>query len=291
MTETTGSKPPVGVVGAGQMGVGVALCFARAGHPVTVADPSPQARATAPGRLRRDLRLAALTGGGRPDVAQIGARVGWTGDLAELCDAAFVVECAVERQPVKEDLFRRLDAICPPHAILASCTSAIPIAALAAATSRPDRVLGTHFMNPAAVKPAVEVVRASATSEETLRRTLDLLTAIGKSPIVVCDAPGFVTNRVLMLTINEAAAVVHEGTATPAVVDQVFRECFGHPTGPLATADLIGLDTVLDTLHVLYAHTSDPRFLPSPLLVKLVEEGRTGRKRSAGFHTYPPTTA
>ncbi|MEU1055523.1 3-hydroxyacyl-CoA dehydrogenase family protein [Streptomyces sp. NPDC005876] len=287
MTETTGSKPPVGIVGAGQMGVGVALCFARAGHPVTVTDPSAEARATAPARLRRGLLHAALAGGERPDVAGTAARVVWTGDPAALGEAVFVVECAVERRPVKEEVFRALDAICPPDTVLASCTSAIPIAALAAVTSRPDRVLGTHFMNPAAVRPAVEVVRAATTGEETLRRTLGLLTAIGKSPIVVSDAPGFVTNRVLMLTINEAATVVHEGTATPEVVDQVFRECFGHPTGPLATADLIGLDTVLDTLHVLHAHTSDPRFLPSPLLVKLVEEGRTGRKRSAGFHTYP----
>ncbi|MGW7521357.1 3-hydroxyacyl-CoA dehydrogenase family protein [Streptomyces sp. NPDC054796] len=290
MTETVQDLDPVGVVGAGQMGVGVALCFARAGHQVTVTEPSPEARETAPRRLRRGLRQAVLSGGERPDVAAVLARVHWTADLADLHRSAFVVECAAERQPLKEDIFRELDRICPQHTILASCTSAVPVAALAAVTSRPDRVLATHFMNPAPVKTAVEVARGAATSPATLQRTLDLLVSLGKSPVVVADAPGFVTNRVLMLTINEAATVVHEGTATPAVVDRIFRDCFGHPTGPLATADLIGLDTVVDTLNVLYAHTDDPRFLPSPLLAKLVAEGRTGRKSASGFHTYPTAT-
>jgi 3-hydroxybutyryl-CoA dehydrogenase len=290
MTAAPDTPQPVGVVGAGQMGVGVAACFARAGHPVTVADPSPDARQSAPRRLRQGLRHAVLSGGGRGgrlDLAAVAARVRWTDDMAGLREAAFVVECAVERQPVKEDLFRQLDRLCPPEAILASCTSAIPIASLAAVTGRQDRVVGTHFMNPAPAKPAVEVIRAPATSEETLRRTTGLLVSLGKSPIVVSDGPGFVTNRVLMLTVNEAATVVHQGTASPATVDQIFRDCFGHPTGPLATADLIGLDTVVDTLNVLHAHTGDPRFHPSPLLLKLVAEGRTGRKRKAGFHDYP----
>ena len=277
----------IAVVGAGQMGVGVALCFARAGHRVTVVDPSDEARAGAPARLRQGLRHAALARRERVDFEEVGARITWTADLGGAGGAGFVVECATERQELKEDLFRGLDKICGPETILASCTSAIPIASLAAVTARADRVLGTHFMNPAPVKPAVEVIRGRATGDDTLQRTLDLLGAIGKSPIVVADAPGFVTNRVLMLTINEAAAVVHEGTAAPDVVDRIFRECFGHPTGPLATADLIGLDTVVDTLIVLYDHTGDARFTPCPLLLELVAAGRTGRKRSAGFHTYP----
>ncbi|MEO3756644.1 3-hydroxyacyl-CoA dehydrogenase family protein, partial [Streptomyces sp. B6B3] len=261
-SDSTDSTPPlgvvgvVGVVGAGQMGVGVAACFARAGHPVTVVDPSADARTSAPKRLRQGLRHAMLSGGEKVDLAAVAARVRWTDELDALGAATFVVECAVERQPVKEDLFRRLGRLCPPGTILASCTSAIPIASLAAVTGHQDRVLGTHFMNPAPAKPAVEVVRAETTSEETLRRTTDLLVSLGKSPIVVSDGPGFVTNRVLMLTVNEAATVVHQGTASPATVDRIFRDCFGHPTGPLATADLIGLDTIVDTLNVLHEHTS-----------------------------------
>lgn len=277
----------VAVVGAGQMGVGVALCFARAGHQVTVVEPSGEARAGAPARLRHGLRHAALARRERVDFDQVDARIRWTPELSDAAAAGFVVECATERQALKEDLFRDLDRICRPETVLASCTSAIPIASLAAVTGRADRVLGTHFMNPAPVKPAVEVIRGPATGDDALRWTLDLLKAIGKTPIVVSDAPGFVTNRVLMLTINEAAAVVHEGTAAPDVVDRIFRDCFGHPTGPLATADLIGLDTVVDTLKVLHDHTGDARFTPCPLLLELVASGRTGRKRSAGFHRYP----
>jgi 3-hydroxybutyryl-CoA dehydrogenase len=278
--------PMIGIVGAGQMGVGVGQCFAQAGHPVTVIDPSRHARDTVPTRLIQGLRLARLSGRVDTDFDRVVSRVRCASSLDDLGDASFVVECAPERPAVKEDVFRRLDEICPPATVLASCTSAIPIVSLAAVTSRPDRVLGTHLMNPAPIKRAVEVVKAPATSQATLRHTVDLLVSIGKEPIVVADAPGFVTNRVLMLMINEAAAVVHEGTATAAVVDQVFRGCFGHPTGPLATADLIGLDTVVDTLDVLHRYTEDPRFRPCPLLVDLVAAGRTGRKSSAGFHTY-----
>ncbi|MEV5576530.1 3-hydroxyacyl-CoA dehydrogenase family protein [Spirillospora sp. NPDC052269] len=281
---------PIGVVGAGLMGVGVAQCFAVAGHPVTVVEPSEEARATAPGRLADGLRMAALAGRGKARPAEVAARVVWSGSLDDLRDAAFVVECAVEREPVKREIFRRLGEVCRPEAILTSCTSAVPISRLAAVTSLPHRVAGTHFMNPAPLKRAVEVIRARTTSESALGRVLELLESIGKSPVVVADAPGFVTNRVLMLTINEAAAVVQEGTADPDVVDRIFRDCFGHPTGPLRTADLIGLDTVVDTLAVLHAHTGDARFRPCRLLAELVAEGRTGRKSSAGFHTYGGAT-
>lgn len=302
----------VGVVGAGTMGAGVAQCFAQAGHPVVVVDPDAEARRGGAARLRAGLRLKTLLRGGQADGAQRqgappenddaarpagaarqvepadpGALVEFSADLSDLAQASFVVECAREREPLKEEILRALDEICPHEAIFASCTSAIPIARLGSFTGRPGKVVGTHFMNPAPLKDAVEVARSPHTTDETLARTLRLLAGIGKKPLVVGDGPGFVTNRVLMLTVNEAAYVLHEGTADAETVDRVFQECFGHPMGPLRTGDLIGLDTVADTLDVLREHTGDERFQPCPLLAKLVAEGSVGRKAGRGFHHYP----
>jgi 3-hydroxybutyryl-CoA dehydrogenase len=217
--------------------------------------------------------------------------VRWTDRLSDLSGAAFVIECVWERVPDKERVFRELDAICPPRTVFASCTSAIPIARLAGVTNRPDRVLGMHFMNPAPLKDTVEVIRASSTSEKTLRRAVDLLGSLDKKAIVVSDAPGFVSNRVLMITINEAITVVQQGTADAKQVDDIFQSCFGHPMGPLRTADLIGLDTILDSLDVLRQHTGDPRFEPCPLLVNLVCAGRTGHKSGSGFYDYPTASS
>lgn len=276
----------LGVVGAGVMGLGVTQCLIAAGHEVVVVDPSEEVRAAAPARLRDGVRLQALLGG-RKASGELPARVGWTGRMADLARVEFVVECAPERLPLKEELFAELDRVCPPGTVLASCTSAIPIARLAAATRRPGEVIGTHFMNPAPLKPAVEVVRGAHTTDDTLARTVDLLTGLGKTAIVVGDAPGFVTNRVLMLTVNQAVVVLHEGTADAATVDRVFETCFGHPMGPLRTADLIGLDTVLDSLVVLRDLLDDPTYDPCPLLVDLVARGRLGRKSGHGFHTWP----
>ncbi|MDT0377534.1 3-hydroxyacyl-CoA dehydrogenase family protein [Streptomyces sp. DSM 42041] len=278
---------PIGVVGAGTMGAGVAQCFAQAGRPVVVVDPHEAARRDGAARLRSGMRLRRLLGGGGDTSPADAAPVEFSAELGDLAQASFVVECAREREPLKEEILRELDRVCGPDTILASCTSAIPIARLASFTGRPDRVIGTHFMNPAPVKDAVEVACSARTSEETLRRTRDLLAAIGKKPVVVGDGPGFVTNRVLMLTINEAAAVLDQGTADAETVDRVFRECFGHPMGPLRTGDLIGLDTVVDTLDVLRTHTGDARFRPYPLLAGLVADGRVGRKAGRGFHSYP----
>lgn len=276
----------IGVVGAGVMGTGVAQCFAAAGHDVVVADRDPEALTRGPDRVRAGLRLAALLGGARPP-AGVPDRIRWTGRLAGLGGSEFVVECAAERLPLKESLFAELDRLCPAGTVLASCTSAVPIARLAAATARADRVIGTHFMNPAPLKDAVEVVRAAATADETLATTTNLLTAIGKRPIVVADGPGFVANRVLMATINEAIATVADGTADASTVDQVFENCFGHPMGPLRTADLIGLDVILDTLVVLLDCTGNPVYRPCPLLTELVTAGQLGRKTGRGLHTYP----
>lgn len=285
----------IGVVGAGTMGVGVAQCFAAAGHTVVVVDPVQEALRSAPGRLRDGVRAARLLR--RRDAAAGAAptadpeRVTWSGEMSVLADAGFVVECAPEKEPVKEKVLRELDAVCGPETVFASCTSCIPVARLASFTGRPDRVIGTHFMNPAPLKDAVEVVRGPETAEQTLRLTLAVLDGLGKHGLVVRDAPGFVTNRVLMLTLNEAATVLDEGTADADTVDRVFQDCFGHPTGPLRTADLIGLDTVRDSLLVLLEHTGDERFRPCPLLSRLVADGRTGRKSGHGFFSYPVRTA
>jgi 3-hydroxyacyl-CoA dehydrogenase len=279
----------IGVAGGGVMGTGVAQCFAAAGHDVVVADPDPRALAAGPARVRDGVKLAALLGR-RPSGGPLSAvlpRIRWTGRLEELGGSEFVVECAVERLPVKERLFTDLDRICSTAAVLASCTSAVPIGRLAAATARADRVLGTHFMNPAPLKDAVEVVRAAATSDEALRTTTDLLTGLGKRAIVVADGPGFVANRVLMATVNEAIATVHDGIADAATVDQVFEGCFGHAMGPLRTADLIGLDVILDSLVVLRDCTGNPMYAPCPLLTELVGRGDLGRKTGRGFHSYP----
>ncbi|QFZ21328.1 3-hydroxyacyl-CoA dehydrogenase family protein [Saccharothrix syringae] len=276
----------VGVVGAGVMGTGVAQCFATSGHEVVVVDPDPAALASGPSRVRDGVRQRALLGGARVDPAEVGARLRWTAGLAELAGCGFVVECAPERVSVKRELFAALGGVCGAEAVLASCTSAIPVAVLAAVTAVPERVLATHFMNPAPLKDAVEVVRGAGTSEVALARAVEVLASLGKKAVVVGDAPGFVTNRVLMLTINEAVKVVAEGTAGAATVDEVFESCFAHPMGPLRTADLIGLDTVRDTLLVLRDLLPDPACEPSPLLTEMVEAGRLGRKTGQGFHTW-----
>jgi 3-hydroxyacyl-CoA dehydrogenase len=291
----------VSVVGAGTMGTGVAQCFAAAGHEVLVVDPNADALSSAPRKIQQGLRLQALLSGrlsdedDRPE--KIMQRIRWTdrlsdlGELSELGGSEFVVECAPERLQLKEQVFHDLDRICPSTTVLASCTSAVPIGRLGASTRRPELVIGTHFMNPVPLKNTVEVVRSAMTSDETLIRAVDLLASIGKKSIVVADGPGFVSNRVLMVTVNQAIAVLHDGIADAAAVDEIFESCAGHAMGPLRTADLIGLDTVLDSLVVLRDCTGNPMFEPCPLLVDLVQEGRLGRKSGRGFHEYPRSGA
>ncbi|MGW6908981.1 3-hydroxyacyl-CoA dehydrogenase family protein [Streptomyces sp. NPDC054940] len=284
----------VGIVGAGTMGIGVAQCFAEAGHPVVVVDNDPGALASGPARLRAGIRTATLLRR-RSQQAQAGATasrteslVTWSAELTDMAAALLVVECAREDEDIKEGILRELDRICGPEAIFASNTSCIPVSRLGSFTARPDRVIGTHFMNPAPLKDAVEVICAPETSGLTLERTKAFLDRAGKHALVVRDAPGFVTNRVLMLTLNEAAAVLGEGTADVETVDRIFQDCFGHPMGPLRTADLIGLDTIADSLEVLRRHTGEDRFRPCPLLARLVAEGNVGRKSGSGFYQYSP---
>jgi 3-hydroxybutyryl-CoA dehydrogenase len=278
----------IGVVGAGVMGKGVAQCAAEAGFSVILVDSDPEVLATARAKIRDGVRLGRLLGArGGEDSARVIDRIAVSGDVASLAPAGLVIECVPERWETKQAVFRAIDATAPPAAILASTTSAIPIARLAAVTSRPPEVLGLHFMNPAPQKHVVELVRSPRTSDATIERAVAVLRRMGKEAIVVRDGPGFVINRVLMLAINEAAFLVAEGAAPAADVDRLMTSCLGHAMGPLATADLIGLDVVLHTLEVLREGENAVKYRPCPLLVDLVKKGRLGRKSGHGFFAYP----
>jgi 3-hydroxybutyryl-CoA dehydrogenase len=282
----------LGVVGAGTMGVGVAHTFAAAGLPVVLVDTSSVALERARAAIADNLRLYAMFDPGRTGEASatVLARISFTTSVTALASVDFVIENVTEAWAAKENLYRELDAVCAASCVLGVNTSAIPISALAALTRRPDRVIGTHFMNPAPLKPTVEVIRGFHTGADTVRGTRDLLRRAGKSSIVVADSSGFVTNRVAMLAVNEAILLVSEGVSNPSDIDRLFRQCFGHPMGPLETADLIGLDTVLLSLEVLLDNFDNPKFRPAPLLRALVDAGRLGRKSGHGFYDYSERT-
>jgi 3-hydroxybutyryl-CoA dehydrogenase len=276
----------VGVVGQGVIGAGVAQRLLEHGLHVVAVDSDEGALARARTRIANGLRTAALTGRElRVPAREALERLTLTADLTALAGADAVVENVTERVEVKAPVLAALDGICAPDAVVAVNTSCIPIAELAAPTERPERVLGIHFMNPPPLIDVAEVVPGPATSEAALARATALLERIGVRPVVVGDSPGFVSNRVLMLAVNEAIALVEEDVARAPDVDAVFTGCLGHRTGPLATADLIGLDTVLYSLRVLESHMG-ARYAPRPLLVEMVGEGRLGRKSGAGFFTY-----
>ncbi len=278
----------VGVVGAGVMGAGVGEALACADHDVVLLDRDGAACDRALNAIRTGVRARALLTppDRRPDIAAVLARVTPTTDWADLATVEFVIENVTESFAVKEEVYPRIDASVRSDVVIAADTSAIPVSWLAGLTTRPDRVLGLHFMNPVPYKDTVEVVRGPQTSEGALAAAHDLLSSMGKHGIVVGDAPGFVSNRVLMLTVNEAVSAVEDGTASATDVDRIFCECFGHPMGPLATADLIGLDTIVNTLVVLRDSYADAKYEPRPLLTALVADGRLGRKTGEGFFTY-----
>ena len=269
------------VVGAGQMGGGIAQVVAASGRRVSLHDAAPGAVERSFETMRRSLEKLAEKGGADP--GEVLARVEPAHDLVP---ADLLIEAVVEDAHVKEEIFRRADAVLPPAAILASNTSSIPITSLAAATSRPDRVIGMHFFNPVPVLKLVEVIRGLETSDETAQAIVRLAGELGKTPAEARDLPGFVSNRILMPFINEAAYALLEGVAEPEAIDTIARLGFAHPLGPLALADLIGLDTCVAIMDVLHEGLGDSKYAPCPLLRQYVQAGRLGRKSGRGFYTY-----
>jgi 3-hydroxybutyryl-CoA dehydrogenase len=277
----------VGVVGAGTMGSGIAHVFARTGFRVLLCDVEQRFLDRALTQIRTN--LGRETGKGKLAEAEIEpalARITTVVDRETLAAADFVVEAASERFEIKAEIFRALDRILPESAVLATNTSSISITRLAAQTGRPPNVIGMHFFNPVPVMALVEIVRGLATNDATFATTRALAVKLGKTPVEVNDAPGFVSNRVLMPMINEAAFAVMEGVATAEAVDQVFKLGMAHPMGPLTLADFIGLDVCVDILRVLQEGYGDPKYRPCPLLVRMVDAGWLGRKSGRGFYTY-----
>ena len=278
----------VGVIGGGQMGNGIAHVAAASGLPVVLVDLEEsllaKARETISRNLEREVSKGKRTAADR-DAAL--SRLSTATDVGRLSGADIVIEAVVESEKVKRDLFGRLDTVCKAGTILASNTSSISITRLGAATKRPDRVIGMHFMNPVPMMQLVEVVRGIATSDAAAAAVEELARKMGKTAISCNDSPGFVSNRVLMPMINEAIEALREGVATPEAIDGIMKLGMNHPMGPLQLADFIGLDTCLAILKVLHEGFGDPKYRPSPLLSKMVDAGWLGKKSGHGFYEYP----
>jgi 3-hydroxybutyryl-CoA dehydrogenase len=277
----------IGVVGAGTMGNGIAQVFAQAGFSVRLVDVAQpmleRARATIEKSYAKFVEKGKLAAADRD--AALG-RLGTTVNLDDLADADFIVEAIVESADAKRDLFARLDRLTRPDTILASNTSSISITVIGAATRRPDKVLGMHFMNPVPLMTLVELIRGHETSDASMRTALTLCTALGKTGIEAADYPGFIANRILLPMLNEAFYAVMEGVGTPEAIDAVMKGGMNHPMGPLALADLIGLDVCLAVLNVLHEGLGDPKYRACPLLKRMVAAGHLGRKSGRGFYVY-----
>ncbi|MDZ8084249.1 MAG: 3-hydroxyacyl-CoA dehydrogenase NAD-binding domain-containing protein [Nostoc sp. DedQUE12b] len=278
----------VGVVGAGVMGIGVAQNLAQTGHQVILVDISENILDKAKHEIRNNIRFQSFFNKSdrqeTPD--KILEKIEFSINYKILENADFVVENVTEKWDLKKEVYPLLDSICPPDCVFAANTSAIPITRIASVTKRADKVVGIHFMNPVPMKPMVEMIRGYHTSESTIETAKQMLTQMGKECIIVNDSPGFVSNRVLMLTINEAVFLLQDQVATAEDVDKIFKGCFGHKMGPLETADLIGLDTILFSIEVLYENFNDSKYRPCPLLKKMVDSGLHGRKSGKGFYVY-----
>jgi len=277
----------VGVIGAGTMGNGIAHVFAKSGYEVVLVDLEQgfldRGMQTIAKNLEREVARQKLTAEKREQTLK---RIRPSTARRDLGGCDLVVEAATEKFEIKAEIFRELQTICRSEVILASNTSSISITKLAAVTRKPDRIIGMHFFNPVPVMKLVEVIRGLATSDETYRTVQTLSEALGKTPVEVNDAPGFVSNRVLMPLINEAIYAVMEGVATPEAVDEVFKLGMAHPMGPLTLADFIGLDVCLDIMRVMQSGLGDPKYRPCPLLIKMVDAGWLGRKSGRGFYRY-----
>jgi 3-hydroxybutyryl-CoA dehydrogenase len=277
----------IGVVGAGTMGNGIAQAASRSGCSVLLQDVKEEfldrGLKTINGSLQRDVDKGRLSEAEKKDIV---ARIRKTTSLHDLKPADFVIEAITEDLAIKSDVFRTLDGVARPEVILASNTSSISITRLAAVTSRPDRFIGMHFMNPVPVMKLVEIIRGAATSDETYETTRRLAESMGKVPVKVNDAPGFISNRVLMPMINEAIFTLYEGVATPEAIDEIMKLGMNHPMGPLQLADFIGLDVCLAIMNVLYDGFNDSKYRPCPLLKKYVDAGWLGRKTGRGFYRY-----
>lgn len=268
------------------MGRGLAHALAESGHDVILIDISQDILDKAKAEIRSNVRLYKVLSQAKATPDDVLSRITFSSDYDKLGGIDYLVENATENWAIKQPIYKRLDSICPKDCILAVNTSAIPITRVASLTQRPEQVIGMHFMNPVPLKPMVEVIRGYHTSESTIQQSRQLLTQMGKEGIVINDSSGFVTNRVMMLTVNEAIFLVQEQVSSAEDIDQLFRKCFGHKMGPLETADLIGLDTVLLSIEVLYSNFRESKYRPCPLLQKMVDAGLLGRKSGRGFYRY-----
>jgi 3-hydroxybutyryl-CoA dehydrogenase len=278
----------VGVIGAGTMGNGIAQVFAMNGRGVVLVDVEQGYLDRAMGAMAKSVRKMAEKGGKDPAAAEseLKSKVRTTTDLESLSTVDLAVEAIVENRDVKLDLFRKLDRICPANAILASNTSSISLTVIAAATKRPEKVIGMHFMNPVPLMKLVEIIRGHRTSDETTNAILETTKALGKVPVAANDYPGFVANRILMPMINEACFALMEGVSTREGIDEIMKLGCNHPMGPLQLADFIGLDVCLSILDVLHEGLGDPKYRACPLLKRMVAAGQLGRKSGRGFYEY-----
>jgi 3-hydroxybutyryl-CoA dehydrogenase len=278
----------VGIVGAGQMGNGIAHVAALSGFEVILTDIDhdslDRAQKTIAANLDRQVRRGTIAASERDEASQ---RIRVSSHLREHRAAQLVIESAVESFGIKAEIFRQLDSLCDPEVVLASNTSSISITRLASVTRRPSLFVGMHFMNPVPMMKLVEIIRGFETSDDTYSLACDISARMGKTPVTCNDYPGFVSNRVLMPMINEAVFAVHEQVATVEAVDEIMKLGMNHPMGPLELADLIGLDTCLSVMRILQEELGDPKYRPCPLMVKMVEAGRLGRKTGRGFYSYP----